>query len=296
MMDIVDLRYLVAVADAGKFVSAAKTLGVDTSTVSRRIGSLEDELGLSLFERDRSGIRLTRGGNSVVRCARVALFHLNEIKRVGHQFAHGSDGELRLGVRHPPIAGAARDLLASWQAANPEVLLSIVEGNQRDLALGLSERRLDAALVTGHTMWTHGTAVPIFREALVVAMPEGHRLATRSTIDWASLKSEPILVQGWNDNQTQREFYATLLGSDARFSVHAASKQTILALVGLGAGVALSAQSQAEVTFPGIIFRPIDEPNAWLDFGLAWMPESEDPIVGRFIAFMRDESRARRLI
>jgi DNA-binding transcriptional LysR family regulator len=171
-----------------------------------------------------------------------------------------------------------------------------VEGNQRDLALGLSERRLDAALVTGHTMWTHGTAAPIFREALVVAMPEGHRLAAYSTIDWASLKSETILVQGWDDNQTQREFYATLLGSDARFSVHAASKETILALVGIGAGVALSAQSQAEVTFPGIVFRSIDEPNAWLDFGLAWMPESEDPVVGRFIAFMRDESRNRGLI
>jgi DNA-binding transcriptional LysR family regulator len=128
-MEILDLQYLMATADAGKFALAAKELGVDTSTVSRRIGSLEDELGLSLFERDHSGIRLTRGGKSVVRCARVALFHLNEIKRVGHQFAHGSSGELRLGVRHPPIAGAARDLLASWRAANPGLLLTIVEGN-----------------------------------------------------------------------------------------------------------------------------------------------------------------------
>jgi DNA-binding transcriptional LysR family regulator len=104
------------------------------------------------------------------------------------------------------------------------------------------------------------------------------------------------LVQGWDDNQAQREFYATLLGSGARFAVHGASKQTILALVSIGAGIALATESQSEVTFPDVVFRPINEENAWLDFGLVWLPESEDPVVGRFVAFMRDESRARGFI
>jgi DNA-binding transcriptional LysR family regulator len=129
-MEIVDLYYMTTVADAGRLARAARVLGVDTSTVSRRVGNLENELGLSLFERDHSGIRLTRAGDSVLACARRALFHFGEVKRIGRQFASGTTGEVRLGVRHPPIAGAARELLASWRAAFPEVDLTISEGRR----------------------------------------------------------------------------------------------------------------------------------------------------------------------
>ncbi len=290
-MDLVDLQCLIACTDAGGFGLAAKALGVDTSTLSRRIGHLEDELGLSLFERDRTGIRLTRGGMAVVQGARSILFGADEIRRIAGHFASGSSGELRLGVRHPPIGGVARKLLARWRAANSGVTLTIFEGNQRELALGLKEHRLDVALVTGHAIWPHVTAVPIFRERMMVALPSHHELAARPILDWNALRGETILVQGWNGNQTQREFYSTFLGSEAEFQVNAASEETIFALVGIGAGIALVTESQSEVSIADVTFRPIADANAWVDFGLVWRPEVEDPLIGRFVAFMRDESR-----
>jgi len=295
-MEFIDLQFLTAAADTGKFALAAKLLNVDTSTVSRRIGNLEDELGLSLFERDHSGIRLTRGGRSVVRCARAALFQIEEVKRIGRQFASGISGELRLGVRMPPIGGAARSLLSQWRVACPDSILKIVEGNERDLALGLTEHRLDAAIVGGHTMWPHMSAVPLFRERMIAVIPSGHPLAEMTALKWNLLSGETILVQGWDDNHTQREFYATFLGNGARFQTHTASKQTIMALVGTGAGVTLAPASQAEAQYPGVIFKPIEEDNAWLEFDLVWLPEVEDPLTGRFVAFMRDESRARAFV
>jgi DNA-binding transcriptional LysR family regulator len=295
-MEIVDLRYLVACAEAGRFAIAARVLDIDTSTVSRRIASLEDELGLSLFEREHSGIRLTKGGHDVLDGARRVLSEIDAITLKGRQHGSGAIGEVRLGIRNAPVAGVARELIASWRVANPDVTLTVTEGNQHELALGLSERRLDVALVTGHNAWAHVAALPIFRETMFAAIPESHELACRSGLRWASIRGETILVQGWNDNQTQREFYATLLGGDARFQAHAASKEAILALVGIGVGIALTTESQAELKYPGVAFKPIDEENACLDFGLVWLPETEDPVVGRFVAFMRDESRARNLI
>jgi len=292
-MEFIDLQFLTVSADAGKFALAAKLLNVDTSTVSRRIGNLEDELGLSLFERDHSGIRLTRGGRSVVRCARATLFQMEEVKSIGRHFASGSSGELRLGVSTPPIGGAARALLSQWRIAWPDVALRIVEANERELALGMTEHRLDAAIVGGHTMWPHMSAVPLFRERMIAAVPNGHQLAEMPVLDWNLLGGETILVQGWDDNHTQREFFATFLGNGARFQTHAASNQTIIALVGAGAGVTLATESQAEAQFPGVIFKAIEEDNAWLEFDLVWLPEVEDPLAGRFVAFMRDASRAR---
>ena len=65
-MDVQDLTCLVASADAGNLSRAARMLGINTSTISRRIGRLEDELGLALFERGHSGVRLTPGGRAVM--------------------------------------------------------------------------------------------------------------------------------------------------------------------------------------------------------------------------------------
>ena|SRR5215813_14169115 len=61
-MDISDLHYFTAAADAGSFPSAGKALGRNPSMLSRRIGGLDDELGLPLFERRHGGILLTSGG------------------------------------------------------------------------------------------------------------------------------------------------------------------------------------------------------------------------------------------
>jgi len=295
-MELLDLHYMIVTADAGKFAPAAKVLDVDTSTVSRRISNLEDELGLSLFERDHSGIGLTRGGHSILRCARDVLFHIDEVKRMGRQFVSARSGEIRLGVRIPPIGGALRALLTAWQIANPDIVLSMMEGNERELAMGLSEHRLEAALVAGHTMWLHATACTLFRERIVAVLPISHPLARRPITDWASLSLETILIHDWDDNHTQREFFATLLGNGVRFQAHTASKQTIMVSVGAGLGITLATDSQTEATFPGVIFKPIDEYNASLEFDLVWLPETEDPLIGRFIAFMRDESRVRGFI
>ena len=88
-MDIRDLMYLEASAVAGNFTRAAKSLGLQTSTVSRRVGRAEDELGVTLFERNHTGIRLTAGGKAVLPHIRGALAELDALRKVGEQA--GSD-------------------------------------------------------------------------------------------------------------------------------------------------------------------------------------------------------------
>ena len=65
-MEIRDLKYLAAAASTSNFGRAAKSLGVETSTISRHIARLEDELGLALFERANTGVHLTPGGKAVM--------------------------------------------------------------------------------------------------------------------------------------------------------------------------------------------------------------------------------------
>ena len=54
-----------------------------------------------------------------------------------------------------------------------------------------------------------------------------------------------------------------------------------------GFGITLAQQSQAEASFPGVAFRKVDETNARVEFSLAWSPQSECAVIGRFLASMR---------
>jgi DNA-binding transcriptional LysR family regulator len=291
-----DLRYLAAAVDTGNFTRAARILGLSPSTISRRIGRLEDQLGLTLFERDHHGVHLTAGGRSIVMRVRHVLEELNEIFWVGNRNGSGAVGQIRLGVRIPPIGEPARSLLISWRTSHPEVAVIVNELSDHELARALGERRLDLVLVPSFMLWPHTISLPVYSERLFAAIPASHPLSGRDALSWKCLARETILVQGWDDSQAQREFFSSRLGGGVDFQVHSASKLSIMALVGMGYGVTLVAESYVGTVFPDLVFKQIDEPDTEFRVDLAWLPEIEDPAVGRFIAFMRDESRLRKLL
>ena len=295
-MDLVDLRYLSVAVETGSFSNAAQSLGIKPSTISRRIARLEDELGVTVFERGSFGIRLTAAGRDLMVSVRRTLDAFDAVTRTGKSSGSARTGRLRLGVRMPPTGQPLQPLLAAWRSRHPGVALTLHELNDNQIAEALVERTLDAAFVTTHGVRRGSSTVPIFREALVAAVPEGHRLASHDSLMWDLLRDQTLLTQGWDDSHAARDFYATLLGDGVKFSSHPASKQSVMALVGAGFGITLAAQSQAEVVFPGVVYKPIREENAWVRVELAWRPTTEDAAVGRFVAFMRDEARSRRLL
>ena len=296
VMEIQDLKYLAAAVNAGNFGRAAKALGVETSTISRRIARLEDELGLALFERAKTGVHLTAGGQALIGNVNRALAEFDAVIRSASQTGSGHYGELRLGVRLPPVGEPLSSLLAGWRQRHPHVALTIAEMNEPTMAKALEERRLDVGLITSFTSVGSATSMPLYVERLMAALPHGHALAERKYVDWSGIRDENILIQEWDESKTTRELYASLLGQSARFSAHSASKQSILALVASGFGVTLATASQAEVAVPGVVFCPIAETNACLQIELVWRPELEDAAVGRFVAYLRDETRSRRLV
>jgi DNA-binding transcriptional LysR family regulator len=295
-MDMVDLRYLSMVVETGSFSHAAQSLGIKPSTISRRITRLEDELGVTIFERGSFGIRLTAAGRDVMVAVRRSLAAFDTVIRAGKNSGAAKTGRLRLGVRMPPIGQPLQPLLATWRTRNPGVVLSLHELSDNEIFAALVERALDAALITANTIRPGATTVPIYREPVVATLPAMHALASFDSLTWNQLREETFLTQEWNDSHSAREFYASFLGDAVRFSPHPASKQSVMALVGAGFGVTLATKSQSEVTFPDVVYKPILEDNAWVQVDLAWLPTSEDAAVGRFVAFMRDESRSRRLL
>src|SRR5262249_21138665 len=158
------------------------------------IARLEDELGVTILERGAFGIRLTAAGRDVLARARFALDALDAVAQAGKSSGAVRTGRLRLGVRMPPIGQPLQPLLAAWRTQHPGVVLTVHELNDNEIFVGLAESTLDAALVTAHTVRRSANTIPIYREPLVVALPQRHELDSHDFLAWDLLRGQTVLT------------------------------------------------------------------------------------------------------
>lgn len=166
-----DYRTVLAVSRARSLAGAADLLGVNQSTVFRRLGAMEDRLGARLFERSRTGYALTAAGEEMVKLAeRMAEDIVDFERRLTGQDLR-PQGELRVTTNDTLVVHLLTPIFASFRQIYPEIALDVVIGNQ---SLNLSKRDADVAI--------RATANP--PETLV-----GRRLAT---IPWAIYASASL--------------------------------------------------------------------------------------------------------
>jgi DNA-binding transcriptional LysR family regulator len=142
-LDWDDLRYVLAVADAGSLASAARGLGVNHTTVLRRIGAFEQRLGLRLFESLPTGYVLTAGGEELIAAAR----HIDDAVSDLERRLAGQDlrlsGIVRVTTTDTLMASILPGILAEFRAAHPGIQIEVALSN---LMFNLSKRDADVAI------------------------------------------------------------------------------------------------------------------------------------------------------
>ena len=142
-MDWDDLRYIRALGAAGTLAGAAGRLGVHHSTVFRRLGRIEDELGVRLFDRQREGFSLTPAGEEALATAERLGTEVDDLeRRLAGRDARPS-GKVRLTTADTLLDGLLGPILADFRRACPAIRLEVTVGNP---FLSLSRRDADIAL------------------------------------------------------------------------------------------------------------------------------------------------------
>ncbi len=195
-MTLNELRYVVAVARERHFGRAAETCFVSQPTLSVAVKKLEDELGVSLFERGGGEVTITSIGEEIVAQAQRVLEEAEGVKRLARQGAKALSGPLRLGAIYTVGPYLLPQLIPLVMELAPDMPLVIEENFTATLAERLKRGDLDVIVVSLPFDEPGILTRPLYDEPFVVLLPSSHPWAAESAIDPDRLGEENVLLLG----------------------------------------------------------------------------------------------------
>jgi DNA-binding transcriptional LysR family regulator len=293
-MERLDLRlveYFVAVAEELHFGRAAERLHIAQPSLSQQIRRLEQQLGVTLLERNSRNVRLTRAGEAFLREGRRALAQAQ--RAVSATRAAGAE-LLTVGFYGSAGRALLPGVLAAFHERQPVTDVSV-----REILFGSIEEILDGKVDLAFTRLLPGQTEldveVIATEPRLVALANTHPLAMRETLTFADLRGESFIVNPmvshggpparWLAEQRRH-------GLPGRVAAEARSPQEILALVGAGRGVCLvPAAAALHDRRPDVTYVPVTDAEPAV-VSLACLPGRASPTVKAFVATARDVASA----
>jgi DNA-binding transcriptional LysR family regulator len=283
------VRGFVAVAEELHFGRAAARLRMTQPPLSRQIQKLEAAIGVQLLDRDNRRVTLTPAGEAFLREARRILAIAEAAPDLAQRVSSGTRGLVRIGFTAASTFGILGRLLNELERMLPEVRIELSEMVTRqqvaalaaeDLDLGLARPPFDADLFDSRLL---------HREALLLAVPAGHRLAEFGRpATPGDLTAEPLIL---HTQQQARYFYdlvVSMVPLTQERVVHSVSQiLTMLWLVSAGRGIAFVPASATLLGIPNVVFvplaTPVPEP---VELHLLWPRQSHNPALARTLAVL----------
>ena len=193
-MTLTELRYVVAVAEARHFGQAAERCFVSQPSLSASVKNLEEELGVTLFERGKRGVFLTEAGEQIVAQARRTLEEAERVKTVARQGRDPLKGVLRLGIIHTIAPYLLPDLVTALRRAAPDMPLDVEENTTATLDRMLKEGGVDAVILALPYEGPGLDTVPLYEEVFTVVAPAKHPLARKKSVAVEELDAGELLL------------------------------------------------------------------------------------------------------
>lgn len=193
-MNLKDLKYVVSVAESHHFGKAAERCFVSQPTLSGQIKKLEEELGVSLFERTSRSVEVTPVGEMILKHARQILDQVNVIEQVAQTFEDPLAGPLRIGAIPTLSPYLMPSILMPLKNKHPQMNLVLSEELTNTLTKRLKNHEIDAALIATEVDEQEFGVMPLFKEPFWLAYPSDHSIALKTEIDRADLDGADLLL------------------------------------------------------------------------------------------------------
>ncbi len=263
-MTLTELRYIVAVAKEKHFGKAASRCFVSQPTLSVAVKKLEDELGLTLFERHKHDVTITPLGIKIIEQAERVLEQAKTIKLIANEAKDPLKGTLQLGIIYTIGPYLLPRIIPLINKAAPELTLIIDEDFTANLAGKLTSGELDLVILSSPFDIPGIKTELLYKEPLIVALPKKHPLCRKKTIKAEDLLNETLLLlKTGNCYRDQVMDVCPACKSDTfskgrmQKTLEGSSLETIRQMVAAGSGVTV---------LPSTSLINIDEKNSLVEY------------------------------
>jgi len=280
-MTLTELRYVVALFESGHFRKAAEHCNVSQPTLSIAIKKLEDELGISLFERSRHGVRGTPIGERFVEQAKTVLQETRNLSALAELGKDPLGTVLSIGAIYTVGPYLFPRLVAQLQEIAAGMPLFVEENYTAVLRQKLRSGELDVIFIALPFTEPDVLTRPIYEEPFVVLLPADHPLCKEKLIDPSSLAKHRVLLLGEGHCFRDQVLEACPgLGeaisadySRGKAMLEGSSLETIKHMVASGLGITVLPESAAQMmqySERSLVVRPFAEPAPTRTVALAW--------------------------
>lgn len=287
-MELRQIQQFVVLAETLNFREAAEQLHISQPPLSVSIRKLEEELGVTLFERSTRQVTLTDAGAAVLPEFRKALFHVQQARRYAVETVSGARGELVIGSVGSATMSLIPRIVPRFRRRFPGITLRLMEQTSSKVLELLEKGELDVGLVRYPLISSSNIEmVPLEWDRLVVAMPADSLLLSSQmeSIDLALLADQPVIAYAPTEGL---HFVVLQICQKAGFVPHLAhitsQIQAAISMVAGGLGVTLIPAMHARNKVKGVRFLELSSPTQDRMTGLAlvYNPENESSLARQF--------------
>lgn len=294
-MELRHLRYFRAVAEEKHFGRAADRLHMAQPPLSQQIRQLEAELGVTLLHRTTRRVDLTPAGEAYLVRVRAILKSVDAAGEEAKRIGSGLEGRLVIGcvgsATYSLLPALARRLRAQLPGVDFAFQGEMLSPDQLD---ALRDGSIDLALLRPFRELSEDTGVavqPLRAEKYVVALPEGHRLASRSKVRVADLRDEDLVVHTGHGRSAMYDAVSALCrdaGFEPAIRHEVAETSTLVTFVAAALGVAIVPEPVAQLVVAGTVYRPLAG-RARMELVAATRVDDDSALLARTLAVLHGQ-------
>lgn len=259
--DLKLLRYFLAVAEELHFGRAAARLNMSQPPLSLHIKELESQLGTLLFIRHSRSVALTHAGKVLMEESRRLLANASQALARVEKIGRGEAGRIEMGIVGTAMWSEMRSVMRTFIKDHPNVDVVFREKSPVMQMALLERRELDVGIWRMATDPTAGfTGLCLGNASFLVAMPEDHPFVSQPAIALSDLQNEYfVTMPSAHSDWAFLHRVCQQAGFTPMIVREAVEPQTVLAMISMGMGITLAADSYAQMQWPGVVFRPLQE-------------------------------------
>ncbi|AQH04466.1 LysR family transcriptional regulator (plasmid) [Burkholderia sp. KK1] len=291
-METRNLKYFLAVVDAGSVTRAAEALDIAQPALSQALSRMERDLGVKLFERTRRGAQLTAAGEAIVEDIRLSVARIDAASHRAREIGAQRGGRLTIGFASAALFSLLPRAIAALREEVPNVELMLREMSNAEQASALEQGVIDIGLL--HTPVAVGGRMReklIVRERLLAVLPVSFAIGEDGKVGLKDLSDAGLV---WFPSDQLPVVRAGILsafrkaGCEANVVQDANRSLTVLACVAAGCGASLLPQSVTALQFAGVRFCDVRDGDNLPPFELSaiWPTRSRPTLADRFAALL----------